>query len=123
MTHSAVIEDISTNIHIHGLKMNDYLSRKLHQVITKFKEQSNDIVKVDIRVEELGPAAKNPRKITAIVEFPDISLMATDSGKQWKLIIKQVQQRLIRQMEKREFLLKRPSGRSTVELLASIASP
>jgi hypothetical protein len=123
MTHTAIIEYIPLSIHLHEVKMNDYLQRKFYQMVSTLKKQSSDIVKVDLWVEAFGSEAKNPRKITATVRFPDISLSASDSGKQWKFIIKQVQIRLARQIEKRAFLLKRPSGRSTAEILANIASP
>ena len=109
MIHTQVINNVPMFIRMKEVKMNDYLNRMLSGMFTSLIELTDDITRVDTLLEETTDQPISPRKITVVAIHAGEEVRASDSGKQWKLLIKHVQQRLKRQVQERNELLKRQS--------------
>ena len=86
-----------------GVNMNNYLHRKIRNMITKLKKHFPDINFVDVYLKTNEASAK---PCTVLVRFgiPGPDLVASDSGERWKIILKNVEKRLARQLKKRKAL-------------------
>jgi ribosome-associated translation inhibitor RaiA len=109
MIYTHFIANTPLCIQTNGAKVNDDLMRKLLRMQETLKEQTNDIEKIDVTLEQLPNASVSPRRMVATVHAFNSAIVASDSGKHWKFIIKQVQERLKRQLVKRKDLLKKQS--------------
>ena len=109
MIHTLFIANIPVYIDTHHASINTYFARKIDRMVTTLKELADDIVKIDIQLEETIDKRVSPRRVAVTLYLPGLELKASDSGAQWKLLIKHVQARLKLQVEKRKELLKRRS--------------
>lgn len=109
MIHTLFIANIPVYIDTHYNSINAYFERKLSRMVTTLKDLTDEIVKIEVQFTESVDKPVSPRTVAITVHLVDLEIKASDSGKQWKLLIKHVQERLKRQVEKRKELLKRRS--------------
>lgn len=109
MTHTHIVENTPMTIQLQGLKMNEYLNRQLLGIVPTLKELTDEIGSIDAVLAESVHESISPRTLTVTVTHAGLQLTAKDSGKQWKFLIKHVQERLKRHIEQRKELLKRQS--------------
>ena len=86
------------------VKTNDYLEQKIHNLIKKLQIFRPDINWMDIYLKSNDDIAR-PRTVVVRLGIPGGDFHATDTGERWKMILKNVEKRLIRQIEKRRGLL------------------
>ena len=96
--------NIKIDIQTVGVKMNDYLERKIQNMIKRFRTLLPDINWVDIYLKTTEETA-NPRTVVVRFGLPGPDIVASDSGDRWKMMLKNVEKRLTRQLEKRKALL------------------
>jgi ribosome-associated translation inhibitor RaiA len=97
--------NLKLDIQTIDVKMNDYLQRKVDQFLYKLQSIIKDINHIDIYMKK-NEYGNNPYTLVVRFGIPGADVSATDSGHRWKIIIKNVEKRLIRQLEKRKALLK-----------------
>ena len=107
MTHQQ--NDIETilRINVDGTTMNDYLKIKLDKMMKDLLKVAPDIISLDIFLTELPGDWRPARKVSARLTLPSIKFHASDSGYQWKLLLKHVELRLKRSIDKRKELLRK----------------
>jgi|SRR5687768_4790574 len=96
-------EDLKVGIQPIGVELNDYLFRKIENMIKKLRKSIPEVNWMDVYLKE-GGEELNPRNIVVRFGIPGTDIVASDSGDRWKTIIKNVEKRLIRQLEKRKVL-------------------
>lgn len=90
-----------------GTIMNDYLKIKLEKMVKDLMKVAPDIISLDIYLTE-SPGDRRPvRKVSVRLTLPRIKFHASDSGYQWKLLLKHVELRLKRSIDKRAELLRK----------------
>lgn len=109
MIYTHFIANTPLCIQANGVKVNDNLMRKFLRMQKALKELTDDIEKIDVTLGQLPKPSVSPRRMVATVYAFNSAIVASDSGRHWKFIIKQVQERLKRQLLKRKDLLKKQS--------------
>ena len=104
MTSTGKNNDIKLDIQPMGVKMNAYLERKIQRLIGEAKKILPEIQWADIYLKS-GTETSQPRQVVVRLGIPGTDVVASDSGKQWKLLIKNVERRIVRQLEKRKALM------------------
>lgn len=102
MTHSIQYEGIKLDVQTKGVEMNDYLRQKLHNTVKKLKSYLPESSSIDIYLKSVAEQAVNPRSLVIRFGIPGPDIVASDSGHRWKLMLKNVEKRLLRQLEKRK---------------------
>jgi hypothetical protein len=87
--------------------MNEYLKRKINRMVSGLRGLKPDVNRIDVRMEELAGPSISPRTFFVNVRLAGAEIIAKDSGKHWKTLIKHVGQRLNRQLKKRSSLKRR----------------
>ncbi|MBB1284362.1 30S ribosomal protein S30 [Flavisolibacter sp. BT320] len=98
------INPIKLDVQLTGVKMNDYLDRKIQGLIRKLQKTLPAINWIDIYLKA-EPDAEIPRMVNVRVGIPGPDVVASDRGQQWKQLLRNVEKRLMRQLEKRKSLL------------------
>jgi hypothetical protein len=96
--------------------MNDYLQRKISRMVSALRGLTPEVNRIDVRMEEIAGPSISPRTFFVNVRLAGDEIIAKDSGRHWKSLIKHVGQRLNRQLKKRSSLLRR-------KMLTGVASP
>ena len=88
-----------------GIKMNDYLEQRIQRMIKTLKKHLPEINWMDIYFKTTQDASK-PKMVTMRFGIPGPDIVASDSGSRWKTLLKNIEKRIIRHLEKRKPLLK-----------------
>ena len=103
------------NIQTVDLHLNDYLHRKLKKMTGRLRKLLPDINWMDIYLKENQDPEK-PRTMVIRFGIPGPDLVATESGTKWKLIFKNAEKKLARQIEKKKAMWRR--GKEQLALTA-----
>lgn len=95
---------IKLDIQPMGVKMNAYLERKIQRLISEAKKVLPEIQWVDIYLKS-GTETSQSRQVVVRLGIPGPDVVASDTGKQWKQLLKNVERRIVRQLEKRKALM------------------
>lgn len=87
-----------------GVEMNAYLDRKIQNMIKKLKHLLPEVNFMDIYLKTNSETV-NPCTVVLRMGIPGTDIVASDSGSRWKIILKNIEKRVIRQLEKRKMLL------------------
>ena len=93
--------DIKLDIQPTGVEMNDYLRRKIHNMIKKLQKFIPEINWVAIHLKHTDEPAR-PRNVVVRFGVPGPDIVASDSGSHWKILLKNIEKKLVRQLEKRK---------------------
>lgn len=96
--------DLKLDIQTIGVNMNDYLDKKIQNMVKKLKQILPQVNRMDVHLKT-NDEAVNPRTVVLRMGIPGTDIVASDSGDRWKLILKNIEKRVIRQLEKRKMLL------------------
>lgn len=89
-----------------GVEMNAYLDRKIQNLIMKLRHMLPEVNSIDVYLKT-NEEALAPRTVVLRMGIPGTDIVASDSGNRWKIILKNIEKRVIRQLEKRKALLPR----------------
>ena len=103
-------EGIKINIQPTGTKLNDYLLRKIRNMIKKSKNLFPGINWMDVYLNENDDPV-NPRRLVIRFGVPGPDIVVSDSGSRWKTLIRNAEKRMSRQLEKRKLDLTRGRDR------------
>lgn len=95
-------QEIKIDIQAQGIKMNPYLHRKIDMMANKIKQVHPRTGWVDIYLKDGNDNGNTVKNVTVRMGIPGPDLVATESGDRWKLILKNIEKKLIRQLEKRK---------------------
>lgn len=85
-----------------GIEMNESLQQRIKNMIVKLKSFLPQANWIDVYLKNSGKKSVYPRKVSVRFGIPGPDLMATDSGYSWKTLLKNVEKKLIRQLNKRK---------------------
>ncbi len=120
MTHSENNIETILKVNTDGTALNDYLKIKLDKMTKDLLKVAPDIISLDIYLTELPNEGRPARKVNARLTLPRIKFHASDSGFQWKLLLKHVELRLKHSIDKRkELLRKQEKGNLAIPLVSN----
>ena len=95
---------LKVDIQAIGVEMNPYMHRKIELMTKKLKTLLPDAATFDIylRHDTEGPVPLC--NITVRFGVPGQDLVASDTGPRWKTVLKNVEKKLLSQLEKRKLL-------------------
>lgn len=96
--------ELKLDVQSNGVEMNDYLKRKIHNMIKKLKHLLPEVNWMDVYLKT-NEENSNPRTIVFRMGIPGNDVVASDSGSQWKHILKNIEKRVIRQLEKKKMII------------------
>lgn len=100
MTIVQTLKEFSIHIHAREVKITDDIKRRLSYMAERLKAIAAGIERMDVYIIETGSQMTSPRTVKVSLKLPGADLQSSDSGKQWKALIKHVEKRLARQLEK-----------------------
>lgn len=89
-----------------GVDMNEYLEKKIQNMIKKLKKVLPEVNWMDVYLKT-NEESVNARTVVLRFGIPGADIVVSDSGNRWKTLLKNVEKRVIRQLEKRKALLNR----------------
>lgn len=89
-----------------GVDMNEYLEKKIQNMIKKLKKVLPEVNWMDVYLKT-NEESVNARTVVLRFGIPGADIVASDSGERWKTLLKNVEKRVLRQLEKRKALLNR----------------
>jgi ribosome-associated translation inhibitor RaiA len=102
-------QSIKLSIQSKGIKMNDYLEQRIHKMIKKLKKHLPEINWIDLYFKTTQDASR-PKMVTVRFGIPGPDIVASDSGSRWKSLLKNIEKRIMRQLEKRRLPVKAPNA-------------
>ena len=96
-------ERMKLSVQSKGIKMNDYLEQRIQRMIKKLKKHLPDINWMDIYFKTTQDASK-PKMVTVRFGIPGPDIVVTDSGSRWKTLLKNIEKRCIRNLQKRKLV-------------------
>ena len=96
--------EMKLDIRTEDVKMNDYLERKIHNMIKKLTSLRLDINWMEINLKQTGETTLS-RTVSVRFGIAGFDFQASDTDTRWKVALKEVEIRLIQQVEKRRALL------------------
>lgn len=98
-------QGVKLSVQSKDVRMTAYLERKVQRLIKKLRKHLPDVNWIDIYLKKTQDASR-PRTVTVRFGIPGPDIVASDSGYSWKSLLKNIEKRLIRQLEKRKMQLK-----------------
>jgi ribosome-associated translation inhibitor RaiA len=104
MTMNQIIShnNIKLEIRTIGVKMNARLNERLLTLINKLKKYLPQMNFADVYLKQSGKQSTFPRKLNIRFGVPGPDLAASEVGYNWKTLLKSVEKKLIRQLNKRK---------------------
>ena len=100
-------EGAKIDIQTAGIKMNNYMKKKVDGTIKNLMNVFPEITSMDIYFKDSEENVVGPRTVTVRVGIPGPDVVASDSEFRWKAALKNVEKKLVRQLEKKRAVLVR----------------
>ena len=102
INHSERLQGIKVDIQTVGVDMNQYLLRKIGLMTKKLRNLLPQAGSIDVYLKQDAEQPASPRNVTVRFGVPGPDVVASDSGLRWKIVLKNVEKKLLRQLEKRK---------------------
>ena len=102
INYSENAQGLKVDIQTIGVEMNQYLQRKIGLMTKKLKHLLPQAGTIDVYLKEDAGQPAAPRNVTVRFGVPGPDVVASDSGLRWKVVLKNVEKKLVRQLEKRK---------------------
>jgi len=102
MNYQTNYEGIKTDIQTVGVELNGFLQIRIQNMIAKLKKLWPEMNWIDVYLKQTFKRSIHPRKINVRFGIPGQDLVASEKGYNWKLLLKNVEKKLIRQLSKRK---------------------
>lgn len=102
INHSENGQGIKVDIQTIGVEMNHYLQRKIQLMTQKLKNLLPQADSIDVYLKHATDGPTPLRNVTVRFGVPGPDVVASDSGLRWKIVLKNVEKKLLRQLEKRK---------------------
>ncbi|MDX5346875.1 MAG: HPF/RaiA family ribosome-associated protein [Hymenobacteraceae bacterium] len=101
MNYTENYEGIKIDVEAVGTSLSDTIQQSVRDAILKFKKHAKKIDSVDVYFKEEPSHATKAKSVRMRVGIPGTDVFAQDEGDNWHQLLDNVQQKLIRQLDKR----------------------
>jgi len=101
MSYTENFEGIKLDVQSVDITISDDLQQQIRNTISKLKRHGNRIDSVDVYFKQEASQSTNSKKVSMRVGIPGNDVFAEDTGDNWYEQLKNVEEKLKRQLEKR----------------------
>jgi ribosomal subunit interface protein len=101
MNYTENFEGIKIDVQAVDITISDDIQENIRTAITKLKRHAKKIDSVDVYFKEEASHATDSKKVSMRVGIPGNDVFAEDTGDNWYEQLKNVEEKLRRQLEKR----------------------
>ena len=101
MNYTENFEGIKIDVQAVDITIDNDLQQSIRDVITRLRRHISDVNFVDVYITEKSEKSTNPRSVGIRVGIPGNDAYASDSGDNWMALLKNVEEKLRRQLKKR----------------------
>lgn len=101
MNYTENFEGIKVDVQAVDITISDDIQQNIRNTIAKLKRHAKKIDSVDVYFKEEASHATDSKKVSMRVGIPGNDVFAEDSGDNWYEQLKNVEEKLKRQLEKR----------------------
>jgi len=102
MKSSYHYDGIRMDVQTVGIEMNDFLQQQITRMVRKLRGLLPEVNWIDIYIKNSVGQSVAPRQVSVRFGIPGPDIVASDRGKSWKSLLKNVERKLIRQWNKRK---------------------
>lgn len=93
---------IKIGIQTIGVEMNGFLQQRISNMIQKLKRYLPQINWIDVYLKHASKRSMDRRELSVRFGIPGPDMFASDTGCSWKVMPKNVEKKLVRQLNKRK---------------------
>ncbi|MDX5480805.1 MAG: ribosome-associated translation inhibitor RaiA [Hymenobacteraceae bacterium] len=101
MNYTENFEGIKLDVQAVDIEISDALQQSVRDAILKIKRHARKIDSVDVYFKEEASQSTNSKSVRMRVGIPGNDVFAQDEGDNWYELLKNVEEKLKRQLEKR----------------------
>jgi putative sigma-54 modulation protein len=101
MNHTEQFEGIKMDIQTVDLTISSELQQKIRKMIKRLKRHISEINWVDVYFKKESSQSTNVRRVSVRLGIPGNDVFASDSGNYWSTLLKNVEEKLRKQLKKR----------------------
>ena len=101
MNYTENFEGIKMDVQAVDITIDDDLQQSIRDVITRLRRHISEVNFVDVYLTEKSEKSTNPKSVGIRFVIPGNDAYASDSGDHWMTLIKNVEEKLRRQLRKR----------------------
>ncbi|WP_187263554.1 ribosome hibernation-promoting factor, HPF/YfiA family [Pontibacter beigongshangensis] len=101
MNYTENYEGIKIDVQAVDISISDDIQQFLRNAISKLKRHASKIDSIDVYFKEESNHATDSKKVSMRVGIPGNDVFAEDKGDNWYELLKNVEEKLKRQLEKR----------------------
>jgi len=102
MNNTQIPQGVVIDIQAVDMTLDEQLQRKIFKMLAKFKQYFSKISSADFYLRKTSKRAASPRSIKVRLGLPGAEIFASDSGKSWKALMGRVEEKIIKQLQKRK---------------------
>ena len=102
MNYTENFEGIKLDVQAVDIEIGDDIQEEIRQVIVRLRRHISEVNWVDVYFQEKSGKSTNPRTVSVRFGIPGNDAFASDSGDNWVALLKSVEEKLRRQLEKKE---------------------
>ncbi len=103
-------EGLKVDVQSTGIKMNPYIQKKVDGMVKTLTQFVPQIEKVEVQFQEIEGKVQDQRSVTVRLDVPGFRMESTDSEVRWKIAIRNVEKKLLRQLERRKQAIERETA-------------
>jgi putative sigma-54 modulation protein len=101
MNYTENFEGIKLDVQAVDITISDDVQQSIRDMIVRLRRHISDVNWVDVYLEEKSGKSTDPRTVSVRFGIPGNDAFASDSGDNWTALLKSVEEKLRRQLEKR----------------------
>ena len=101
MNYTENFEGIKIDVQAVDIEINDGVQQLIRDIVVSLGRHTSEVNGVDVYFKEEAKQSTNPRTFSMRVGIPGKDAFASDSGDNWQVLMKSVEEKLRRQLEKR----------------------
>lgn len=98
--HAESLPALKINLKAAGVFLNQHLVRKILMLIKKLKNLLPQANSIDIRLKNKSKKPAHSKMVTVRFGIPGPDIVATASGGRWEVVLKNLEKKMIRQLQK-----------------------
>jgi putative sigma-54 modulation protein len=101
MNYTENYDGIKIDVQAVDIDIDDNLQQSIRDVITRLRRHISDVNFVDVYITEKSEKSTDPKSVGIRFGIPGNDAYASDSGDNWMVLLKNVEEKLRRQLKKR----------------------
>ena len=101
MNYTENFEGIKIDVQAVDITISDGIQQRIREAITKMKRHVHDINWVDVYLKEEPNHGTNSKTVSMRLGIPGQDVFASDTGEEWFPLMKNLEDKLQKQLEKR----------------------